>query len=220
MGTKGHGGTVAKEPFLGAVCGWYKVWDGVAVAFRLVFVWKGRLLVLLTEWVSAILSGNRAGLDKAMTVVVSVFSINVWSLHLFERLQTIGLFWDWFRRTMNGLYKGIFLSVLLFVKMAMLQGSRVEGDGKLHQGSSLQMQTFQICFWSLYLSEMIENILFEHAIVSDVRAEIVGIGVSVTSRGDVHSVVSAWLCFWSENRSWFMFEIENQQWCFVVIFER
>ena len=35
---------LAVGPMLGAVCGWYKDWDGFAVALRLVFVWKGLLL--------------------------------------------------------------------------------------------------------------------------------------------------------------------------------
>ena len=45
------GGTVGK------VCGWYSIWGGLAVASEFVLVWKGMLLVLLNEKVSAFFKG-------------------------------------------------------------------------------------------------------------------------------------------------------------------
>ena len=37
VGAKEREDKLAKGPIVGAVCGWYKVWDGFAVAFEYLF---------------------------------------------------------------------------------------------------------------------------------------------------------------------------------------
>ena len=64
---------VADGLILGAVYGWFILWHGFAVAFDLVFVWNEILLALHDEWVSALFSGTKKGLDRAATAVVIVF---------------------------------------------------------------------------------------------------------------------------------------------------
>ena len=84
---------IAEGAILGAVCGWENVWHGFTVACKLIFVWKGLLLVLLNEYVSAKFSRAKGILDRVETVAVIVFSINVWPFVLFGWLAAVWLIW-------------------------------------------------------------------------------------------------------------------------------
>ena len=103
---------VAEGPILGRVCGWYNVWHGFAVAFKLVKVWSGLLMVLLNEYLSAVFSGAKIGYDEVGAVVVFVFSMIFWSLDLFGWFLTVPLFWIWLIISVVGSDSGIFLCVL------------------------------------------------------------------------------------------------------------
>ena len=88
-------GQVEERLILGAVCDWYNVWHGLTLAFELIIVWNGLLLVQLNEKVSTKICGVKEGLDSAGTVANVVFSINVWSIDLFGWLVTVWLFSVW-----------------------------------------------------------------------------------------------------------------------------
>ena len=91
-------GKIAGKSFsrLGAVSGWFNVWHEFGFEFKLIFVWNGFLLVLLTELVS-----RMTGFDMLGTVVSFIFSAIVWSIHLFCWFATLNL--------VNTISKGIIL---------------------------------------------------------------------------------------------------------------
>ena len=59
------------------------------------------MLVLLNEPVSTIFRGDKGGLDRVGTIVVIVFSINVWSFDLSGLFVTV--WWFWICLILNGL---------------------------------------------------------------------------------------------------------------------
>ena len=82
-------GKIAEWRKLDAVSSWYNVLDGIAVAFKLVFVWIGLLSVLPNELKSGLFSEAKGDFDRVGTVVAIEFIINFWSFDLF----TVGKFW-------------------------------------------------------------------------------------------------------------------------------
>ena len=99
-------------------CGWYNVWEGPAVALKLVLVWIWLLFIQLNELLWTIIERAEGRLGNPGIAVLNVFSMINLSFYRIIRFVLVELFWSCFFFNQWTEYKQGFL--LVFFQMAKM----------------------------------------------------------------------------------------------------
>ena len=178
-----------------------------------IFVWKGLLLVLLNKLVSAIFRGANQGLHSLKTVVIIVFSKNLWSFDPFVWFLTVGLFRIWsYTHWMDYTLVFFFVQFIWFVKMFIMQCFKTEIDEKLHQKNYLSIQNYQTLLDKYEHQNCLEkiswNLQWSFNNLYQKRTSW-KIDFSNFSRRCTFNCFSMFICGFEIKRSWFCLRLET-----------